>query len=135
MKRALAACFLTFAASPSRAGEVILPYSAFGPQAAAYELIGMEWWQWDSHGDERDQDYPIKVVVFWNRTRKEIAKRHPLDRAKLQDFRYVEYARAVPHMQRVLKEFKNARLDASSIERGLAQLENEYKADQGDTGQ
>ena len=112
MKNLIAAAFLLLGLQAIRAGEVILPYSAFGPQAAAYKVIGMEWWQWDSHGDSRPRDYPIKIVVFWDQTREDTAKRHPVDREKLQDFRYVEYSKAITHMVRTINEFKESELDA-----------------------
>lgn len=98
MKKLITSAFLLLGLQTIRAGEAILPYSAFGPQAAAYELVGMEWWQWDPHGDSRPRDYPIKIVVFWDQTRDDTAKRHPVDRDNLQDFRYVEYSKAVTHM-------------------------------------
>jgi len=127
MKSIITACFLTLGASAVHAGETILPYSAFGPQAAAYELIGMEWWQWDTHGDGTDPDYPIKVVVFWDQTREETTKRHPVDEAKLQDFRYVEYTKAVEYMENTIHDFKEAGMDASSLERTLANLKETKK--------
>ena len=133
MKNIIAAAFLLLGPYAARAGEVILPYSAFGPQVAAYELIGKEWWQWDSHGDSRPREYPIKVVVFWDQTREDTAKRHPVDRGKFLDFRYVEYSKAVTHMEKTIKEFKVAELDSSPIERGLTQLEKE-KAESGRDG-
>ena len=122
MKIILSAITFAISVAQIRAAEEILPYSAFGPQVAAYELIGMEWWQWDSHGGENDRDYPIKVVVFWNQTREETAKRNPVDESKLQDFRYVEYNKAVEHLERTIKGCKEAKLDASEMERALAQL-------------
>lgn len=130
MKSLIATAFLILGASTLWAGEAILPYSAFGPQVASSELIGMEWWQWDTHGDGRDREYPIKVVVYWNQTREEAAKRHPVDQAKLQDFRYVEYSKAVAHMRKVIRDFKESALDAAPIERALINLENQYKAEQ-----
>ena len=122
MKNFIASTFLLLGLQATRAGEVIFPYSAFGPQAAAYKVIGMEWGQWDSHGDSRPRDYPIKIVVFWDQTREDTKKRHPVDREKLKDFRYVEYSKAITHMERIIQEFKESELDASAIELGLAQL-------------
>jgi len=130
----LSALILMLAASHVRADELMLPYAAFGPQAIAYQLIGMEWWQWDSHGDEHDHEYPIQVVVFWNQTREETAKRHPVDQAKLRDFRYVEYSKAVEHLEETIKEFGEAKLDALAMERALTQLKKR-KAEQGGAGQ
>ena len=126
MKRIITACLLILAGPACWAGEVILPYPAFGPQAAACKLIGMEWWQWDSHGDSRPRDYPIKVVVFWDQTLEETAKRHPVDQAKLRDFRYVEYSKAIVHMRKVIKDLKAAEWDAAPIERALMTLENQH---------
>lgn len=128
MKKLITSAFLLHGLQTIRAGEVILPYSAFGPQAAAYELVGMEWWQWDPHGDSRPRDYPIKIVVFWDQTRDDTAKKHPVDRDNLQDFRYVEYSKAVTHMARIIQEFNAAKLDASLIVRGLAQLRKQKEA-------
>lgn len=129
MKNLFTAAFLLLGLQAARAGEVILPYSAFGPQAAAYKVIGMEWWQWNSHSDSRPRDCPIKIVVFWDQTREDTAKRHPVDREKLQDFRYVEYSKAITHMERTIKELKESELDASAIERALVQLKKQKDAD------
>jgi hypothetical protein len=125
MNRILVALILVLAAKPLRAAEVVLPYSAFGPQAAAYELIGMEWWQWNSQGDDDDRDYPIKVVVYWDQTKEETAKRHPVDQSKDQDFRYVEYSKAVEHLERTIKDFQEAKQDSTTMERALAELKKQ----------
>ena len=115
--------------SSSWAGEVILPYSAFGPQVAAHKLIGMKWWQWNTHGDSKPRDYPIKVVVFWDQTLEVTAKNYPVERAKEKDFRYVEYSKALAHMEAMIEEFKEAKIDATPIENGLARLKKQ-KAEQ-----
>lgn len=125
MKSIIVALILVLAAAPIRAAEVILPYSAFGPQVAAYELIGMEWWQWDSHGGADDRDYPIKVVVYWDQNREVTAMRYPVDQAKLQDFRYVEYSKAIEHLAHTINGFKEAKLDARIMERALVQLKKQ----------
>ena len=132
--RILVALILVLAAAPLRAGEVVLPYSAFGPQAAAYELIGMEWWQWESHGDSRPRDCPIKVVVYWDQTKEETAKRHPVDQSKQQDFRYIEYSKAIEHLEHTIQDFTEAKLDATTMQRALAKLKKQ-KAEQVGAGQ
>lgn len=134
MKSILASLILVLAADSLRAAEVVLPYSAFGPQTAAYELIGMEWWQWDSHGDSRPREYPIKVVVFWDQTRDETEKRHPVDQSKQQDFRYVEYSKAIEHLAQMIEDFREAKLDATTMQRTLAKLKRQ-KAEQSGAGQ
>lgn len=131
MKKLLAPCLLIFSSAIGWTSELILPYSAFGPQVAAYELIGMEWWQWDPHGDGSDRDYPIKVVVFWDQTLVKTMKKHPVDEAKQQDFRYVKYSKAIEHMERTIMGFKEAQLDASPIEQALAQLKSHKAEKQG----
>lgn len=133
MKSILAALILVLAAAPIRAAEVILPYSAFGPQVSAYELIGMAWWQWASQGDDDDRGHPIKVVVYWDQTKEETAKRHPVDQPKQQDFRYVEYSKAVEYLERTIKGFTEAKLDATIMEDALTQLKKQ-KAEQAGTG-
>jgi len=35
----------------SRQEVVLLDYNDFGPQIIAQEVISMEWWQWQDHGD------------------------------------------------------------------------------------
>ena len=89
----------------------------------------MAWWQWDSHGDPDDRDYPIKVVVFWDQTKEETAKRHPVDQAKQQDFRYVEYSKAIEHIEHTIKDFKKDKLDVTIMENALTQL-TKKKAEQ-----
>lgn len=127
-------CLLTLGPSMGQAGEVILPYSAFGPQVAAYELLGMEWWQWESHGDGLGREYPIKVVVFWDQSEEEVAKRYPVNREMLQDFRYVEYSKAIKHMTSLIKDFKGLKLGATPIERALADLQKAYNAERAGQG-
>ena len=129
MKAIYAALALIISASFVNAGEVILPYSAFGPQVAAYELIGKEWWQWDTQGDDKDKSYPIKVVVYWDQTEAETARRHPVDQTKLQDYRYVEFSKAVAHLEKTIRECRSMKLDATAIEDTLALLKKQ-KAEQ-----
>lgn len=81
----------------------------------------MEYWQWDSHGD-KDSEYSIKVVVFWEQTREETAKHHPVDKENLQDFRYVNYSKAVAHLERTIRDFRAAGLDGTLMEKALDKL-------------
>lgn len=123
MKPAIIAAFFTACASLAQAGEEILPYSAFGPQVAASKLIGMEWWQWDAQGDSQPREYPIKVVVFWDQGREDVVRKYPVRKSKSQDFRYVEYSRAVGYLKRTIQAFREANLDPSTLEETLARLE------------
>jgi hypothetical protein len=105
--------------SASDAADHVVPYEAFGPQAIAHKLIGMEWWQWDSHGDSRPRKYPIKVVIYWGQSLEATKRRFPVDRSKEQDFRYVEYSAAVNHMQNAIKELEALDLNTSKIHSAL----------------
>lgn len=127
MKSLITSFVVALGAHTVSADEAVLPYSAFGPQVAANKLIGMEWWQWDAHGDGTDREYPVKVVVFWDQTQEKTAKAHPVDESKLQDFRYIEYSKAVEYLERIIKEFKEAKLDATPMEQALDQLKNKKK--------
>lgn len=120
---------ILFALLPTaiRAADIIFPYGAFGPQSAAYELIGMEWWQWESHGDSRPRDYPIKVVVYWDQSLEQTKKKYPVDKTKEQDYRYVEYTVATAHLEKTIKALKEAKLDTSNLEKVLTQIRAEKK--------
>lgn len=83
---------------------LILDYSDFGPQAAAYELIGYEWWQWDSHGDSRPRHYDIKVVVYRDVPLSEVKRAYPVVKEKEQDYRYVPYGEAIEYLDNLIKE-------------------------------
>jgi hypothetical protein len=113
-----------------KAGEKILPYSAFGPQVLAHELIGKAWWQWQPVGGDDDREYPIKVVVYWNQSVDDIAKRYPVVESKEQDYRYVPYLAAVKHMEDLIQDFKKANVQTTVFEKHLADLKMEYQNEQ-----
>jgi len=88
----------------SEAKSCVLKYQDFGPQVAVYELIGFEWWQWDTHGDSRPRHYPIKVVVYWDEDIADIRHQFPVIKEKEQDFRYLTYEKAIRHLERMIAE-------------------------------
>lgn len=91
----------------SRGGEelLVLKYHDFGPQAAAYEIIGMEWWQWDNHGSsDPNLSYDINVIVYRNTTLSQVKKAYPVVRSKNRDYRYLQYAKAINYLQRYIQE-------------------------------
>lgn len=86
---------------------LILDYEDFGPQAMAWETIGMEWWQWDSHGDDDpDTRYPIHVAVYRDITLDEVKILFPVDRGREQDFRYLHYDEAVKYLEKKINELE-----------------------------
>ncbi len=69
----------------------VLEYEDFGPPIIAHELIGSDWWQWQSHGDSRPRKYDIRVVVYKNIPLAEVKTLYPVIPLKNQDYRYVNY--------------------------------------------
>ena len=80
-------------------------YSDFGPQAAAWEYIGMEWWQWEPHGDSNPgMKYDIKVVVYRNISLSKVQEFYPVIEDKKQDYRYLEYTKALEYLEKTIEE-------------------------------
>lgn len=95
---------LVSCANQKRVNEVVLEYQDFGPQVIAYEIIGMEWWQWNEHGDSRPTQYDIRVVVYMNTSLEEIERRYPIIENEKQDFRYLEYQEAIEYLNNKIEE-------------------------------
>jgi len=74
---------------------IVLGYDDFGPQVMSYELIGKEWYQWNSQGpDDPNARDDIKVVVYRNVSVDEVRRKYPVIE-KQQDYRYLEYQPAL----------------------------------------
>ncbi len=98
----LSACANT---GPEATGRtLVLSYQDFGPQVIAKDLIGMQWWQWEAHGDSRPREYDIKVVVYRGMALSTVENRFPVAPDKQQDYRYVEYLEALAYLDRVIAE-------------------------------
>lgn len=90
--------------SPS-SNMLVLDYHDFGVQAAAYELLGMEWWQWLPHGDsDPATEYGIKVVVYKDVELQEVEKAYPVVPEKNQDFRYLDFDTAMRYLDAEIEE-------------------------------
>ena len=84
---------------------LVLTYEDFGPQVAAHELLGMQWWQWEAHGDsDPTTSCPIKVVVYRGIPLSDAQRRHPTSEADLRDYRYVEYSMALQYLEGLTQE-------------------------------
>ena len=84
---------------------LVLPYADFGPQVAAHRVLGMAWWQWENHGDDRrTTPYPIKVVVYAQLTPAEVAAKYPVDQAREQDYRYLSVEAALQYLDAEITE-------------------------------
>lgn len=64
----------------------------------SYEILGFEWWQWQPHGDSRPREYEVRVVVYCNASRDEVARRYPVDRETERDYRYITYEQALSYL-------------------------------------
>ena len=111
---------------------MVLRYHDFGPQAAAYQMIGMEWWQWDHHGDpDPSFKYDVRVVVYRAIPLSQVQKAYPVVKAKKQDFRYVAYTKAMAYLDRHIQEnvigelTDRLRETKSRIEKELGRPNNE----------
>ena len=106
--RILAAILPLLLASPAGADDkatmVVLDYGDFGPQAAAFELLGYEWWQWEPHGDSRPQATHVKVVVYRDVDQATVAATYPVAPEKKQDYRYVPYDKALAWLDAAIRE-------------------------------
>ncbi len=82
----------------------IFKYEEFGPPVIANDLIGMDWWQWQKYGDSRPTKYDIKVVVYKGVKFQEVKNKYPVSSKDLQDYRYVEYEKAIKYLDNAIKE-------------------------------
>jgi hypothetical protein len=83
-----------------RAHTSVFDYSDFGPPNISYELIGKEWYQWNSQGpDDPNQTDDVKVVVYRNLSLEEVKAMYPVIDGK-RDYRYLEYSRALEHLNK-----------------------------------
>ena len=95
---------LVACSSTSKQQVLLLDYTDFGPQVIAHELLGMEWWQWQPHGNSRPTTYPIKVAVYRKISLEEVQSRYPINREKEQDVRYVNYQEALTYLDSHIQE-------------------------------
>lgn len=96
--------FLIACTNQVKQNSIILNYSDFGPQIIASEIIGMEWWQWQSHGESRPTTTDIKVVVYKDILLKEVETIYPLNPKKRKDYRYLEYKKALDFLGKKIDE-------------------------------
>ena len=105
-------------------GTAIFDYEDFGPQVAVYELIGFQWWQWESHGDpDPGNKAAIKVVVYWNEPLTTVKTRYPVIPEKKQDYRYLVYDKARDHLQKLIQAFEDSDMQADRLRATLKQIQ------------
>ncbi len=76
---------------------LILPYSAFGPYTMSGSLLGVEWFQWQPHGDSRPRKYDVNIVVYRNISLDEVKRKYPISEKKKIDYRYVTYSDSISY--------------------------------------
>lgn len=107
MFRAIALVFISLmvaCSSDTRGKAVVFNYIDFGPQVIASEVIGMEWWQWQSHGESRPTQYDIKVVVYRNMALSHAKKEYPVVSEEKRDYRYIGYDAALIYLNKIIDE-------------------------------
>ena len=92
---------------PSRSPyTIVLAYDDFGPQAMAFGLIGMDWWQWEGGGSWEPGDrFDIRVVVYRGLTLAAVQAEYPTVEGKA-DYRYVSYDDAMAYFERSMAEIE-----------------------------
>jgi len=85
-------------------GTLVLDYQDFGPQVIAHQILGMEWWLWESYGDSNPETkYPISVVVYRGISLKAVKKLYPVDPDKFKDYRYVLLCVSLEYLEQEIK--------------------------------
>jgi len=84
---------------------VIMDYEDFGPPSMSFELLGQGWWSWESSGSSNiNRLYPIKVVVYSNKTLKQIKSQYPVIPIKKQDYRYISLEQANRYLNKNIQD-------------------------------
>lgn len=85
---------------------LVLDYDDFGPQGMAYELLGMEWWQWEAGGSwEMGDRFDVRVVIYRGITEPEVATEYPTVVGHA-DYRYVSYDEAMAYFEENIAEIE-----------------------------
>jgi hypothetical protein len=107
---ALAAAAGGAPAAETQGRVLVLDYADFGPPAIASGLLGPEWYQWESEGGpDPAAKFHVRVAVYRGISSKEVRRLHPVDRARLIDFRYARYDRAIAWLDSRLAELRKER--------------------------
>jgi hypothetical protein len=84
---------------PAWAETALFDYDDFGPQILAHEVIGFQWYQWNSTGDsDPNKIDTVKIVVYWDEPIEKIKEKYPVDPGKEKDYRYLSYEKAMEYL-------------------------------------
>lgn len=81
---------------------IILNYYDFGPQAMSYETLGYSWYEWESHGDGKNEDN-IKIVIFDGSLEK-AQQKYKDNRDTPVDYRFISKLDALDYLEKNIKE-------------------------------
>lgn len=102
---ALIAVCLISCSAPGKQEVLVLAYQDFGPQVIARDVLGMEWWQWQDHGDSTPETrYDIKVAVYRHIPLEDVKKTCPVLPEQQKDFRYLEHKKALHFLDEKIQE-------------------------------
>lgn len=91
--------WFTLSSANETRNSIVLKFSDFGPPSMSHELLGHDWWQWESNGDSNPKThYDVKVVVYRNILLEKVKKLYPVKSEKKQDYRYLEYQKALNYL-------------------------------------
>ncbi len=100
----IAVCLISCSAQ-GKQEVLVLAYQDFGPQVIARDVLGMEWWQWQEHGDSDPATrYDVKVAVYRHVQLDEVKQQHPVLPAQQKDFRYLEHNKALHFLDEKIQE-------------------------------
>ena len=60
-------------------------------------LLGVEWFQWQSHGDSRPRKYDVNIVVYRDSSFEEVKSQYPISEKNEIDYRYVTYVDSITY--------------------------------------
>ena len=96
--------------STTWADSALFDYDDFGPQVLAHEVIGFQWYQWNSTGDSDPKKMDsISVVVYWCEPVEKVKKKYPVDPKKEKDYRYLSYEKAMAYLESSISKLPNAK--------------------------
>ncbi|WP_104400874.1 hypothetical protein [Vibrio penaeicida] len=101
----------------------VMDYNDFGPPSLSGKLLGVEWFQWQSHGDSKPRNYPVKVVVYEGYELEKVESLYPVNSAKEQDFRYVTFDSAVDFIDSSLIDLKALQDEGAPVANIVSKLE------------
>ena len=104
---------------------IFFEYEDFGPQVMAHELLGMDWYQWQPHGDpDPNSTDRVRVIVYIDIELSKVQKLYPVDPRKNQDYRYVHIDRAISFLQNKTKELDEYEDDETNFAQLRKRLQN-----------